>query len=191
VGSVTGNGNGGLACATMSVSCSQASTLEVDGIVGRFRCSIAGLMAVIGLVALDCMTIRTPLSGLSLTVGMLLLGGLPMTNILAAGLLPLLSGRSGRGADRPWLVGFEVVGWIALLLYASCAYYHPDALREGLVDALRSLRVLGNPAFLAGVVAVLSAPQLGLALLGGWLNRRYGIGVTIADRFDRDLTTAR
>lgn len=166
-----------------------ASSPWADEIVRRFRCSITGLMAIVALVALDCVVVRTPLSGRSLTAGMLLLGGLPMANILAAVLLT--PDRSERDPYRPWVVGFEVVGWTALLLYAACAYAHPDVLRESVVQSLKSLRSLGNPAFLAAVVAVLSVPQLGLALLGGWLNQRYGIGAIIGDVFDRDLTTAR
>jgi hypothetical protein len=162
-----------------------------DGVVGRFRCSIAGMMAAVVLVALDCMAIRTPLSGLSVTACMLLLGGLPMANILAAGLLILLADRSGRGVYRPWLVGFEVAGWTALFLYASCAYYRPYALREYVVHALTSLRALGNSALITAVVVALSAPQLGLAILGGWVNRKYEIVVTIGGLIDRYMTTAR
>ena len=162
-----------------------------DGIVGRFRCSIAGLMAVVVLVALDCVAIRTPLRGRSLTAGMLLLGGLPMANILAAGLLPLLRiARGGVCVTPGWSVSRSSAGRPCFSI-ASCAYYHPDTLRESVVTALKSVRALGNPAFLAAVVTVLSLPQFGLALLGGWLNRRYGIGVTIGDRFDCDLTTSR
>src|SRR4051794_31380971 len=89
-------------------------TAGAGGIVGRFRCSIAALMAVVVLVALDCVAIRTPLSGRSVTAGMLVLGGLPMANILAAGLVPLLPDRSGRCGCHRWLVGFEVVGWSTL-----------------------------------------------------------------------------
>jgi hypothetical protein len=148
------------------------------------------MMAAVVLVALNCIALRTPLSGRSLAACMLLLGGLPMANILAAGLLTVLPDRSWRAVYRPWFVGFEVVGWTALLLYSSCAYYHPEALRESVVPALRSLRALGNPAFITAVMAALTVPQLCLALLGGWLNQRYGIGVTIGDLYDRDLTTA-
>jgi hypothetical protein len=158
--------------------------------VGRFRFSISGMMAVVALFALDFMAIRTPLNGLSVTACMLLLGGLPMANLLTAGLLVMLPDRLRRRVDRPWLVGFEVVGWTALFGYASCAYYHAYALRESVVHALGLLTSLGNPAFLTAVVAILSAPQLGLALVGGWLNRRYQIGSTIRDLFDGDLTTA-
>jgi hypothetical protein len=39
-------------------------------------------------------------------------------------------------------------------------------------------------------MAALGLPQLILALLGGWLNRKYAIGVTIINLFYRDLTTA-
>jgi hypothetical protein len=152
--------------------------------VARLRCSIAGLMGLVVLVAFDCTAIRAPLSGRSLTGGMLLLGGLPMANILAAGLLPLLPDPLGRWVYRPWLVGFEAMGGTALLLYAACACSQPDTLRAGIVLALKSLRPFGNPAFLTAVVASLSLPQLGLALLGGWLNRRYGIGILIGDLFD-------
>lgn len=168
---------------------SSASPSWADEIVGRFRCSITGLMAFVVLAALDCVVIRTPLSGRSLTAAMLLLGGLPMANILAAVLLTL--DRSERDVYRPWMVGFEVVGWTALLLYASCAYTHPEVLRESVVQTLKSLRSLGHPTFLTAVVAVLSVPQLGLALVGGWLNQRYGIGIMVGDLFDHDLPTAR
>jgi hypothetical protein len=149
------------------------------------------MMVVVALVALDLMAIRAPLNGLSVTACMLRLGGLPMANILAFGLLIVLPDRSWRRVYRHWLAGFEVAGWIALFLYASCAYYHPYALRESVVHAMTPLRALGNPSFITAVVATLSAPQLGLALFGGWLNRRSRIGVTIGDLFDREMTTAR
>jgi hypothetical protein len=141
--------------------------------VRRFRCRIAGLMAVVALAALDCAAVRSPLSGRPLTETLLLLGGLPMANVLAFGLLLLLLESPGRGACRPWLVGFETVGWSVLLLYAFCAFYHPEALRGGVVGALSWLNALGNPVFLAAAVAVLISPQLSLAMLGGWLNRKF------------------
>jgi hypothetical protein len=148
------------------------------------------MMAAIALVAIDCVAIRTPLLGRTVTEAMLLLGGLPMANILAAGLLTLLRDRSWRRVYRPWLVGFEVVGWTALCLYASCAYYHPDALRETVVHTASPLRALASHAFIAVIMAALALPHIALALLGGWLNRKYAIGVTIIDLFQRELTTA-
>jgi hypothetical protein len=159
--------------------------------VPRFRFSIAEMMVAVAIVALDCKAIRTPLSGQSVTECMLVLGGLPMANVLVAGLLILLPDRSRGRLYHPWLVGFEVAGWTALFFYAAGAYYHAYALREGIVRALTSLSALGNTAYISAVMATLSAPQLGLGLLGGWLNRRYKIGVTIGDLIDRDMTIVR
>jgi hypothetical protein len=51
-------------------------------------------------------------------------------------------------------------------------------LRDVVANALASLRPLGNPTFLSAVVATLLLPQLALALLGGWVVKRHGIGVT-------------
>jgi hypothetical protein len=136
-------------------------------------------MALVGLAALDCMAIRAPLSGLPIVAAMLLLGGLPMANLLAIGLLPLLLGRPGGRGARPSVVGFEVVGWATLLLYASFASHRPEALREAVVVALGSLRTHGNAAFLTAVMVALLLPQISLSLLGGWLNGRYDARVAI------------
>jgi hypothetical protein len=155
----------------------------MDSNVRRFRYSIAEMMAAVALVALvafERRVIQNPLSGRTVTEAMLLLGGLPMANILAAGLLILLRDRWRRRVYLPWLVGFEVVGWTALCLYASIAYHHPDALRETVVHALSPLVPPGDQAFIVAVMATLGLPQLAVALLGGWLNRL----------FHRDLTTA-
>jgi hypothetical protein len=133
---------------------------------------MAGMMVGVAIVALDCKAILTPLSGLSVTECMLLLGGLPMANVLVAGLLILLPDRPRGHVYRPSLVGFEVAGWTALFFYAAGAYYHAYALREGIVTALTALSALGNTADIGAVMATLAAPQLGLALFGGWLNRR-------------------
>jgi hypothetical protein len=136
-------------------------------------------MALVGLAAFDCMAIRTPLSGLPVVAAMLLLGGLPMVNLLAIGLLLLLPGRLGGGGARPSVVGFEVVGWSTLLLYAAFASHRPEALREAAVVALGSLRTQGNAAFLTAVMVALLLPQVSLSLLGGWLNGRYDARVAI------------
>ena len=157
----------------------------------HFRCTIAGLMALVGLAALDSMAIRAPLSGRPIVATLLLLGGLPMANLLAIGLLPLLLGRPGGRGARPSIVGFEVVGWATLLLYASFASHRPEALREAVVVALGSVRIHGNAAFLSAVVMALLLPQISLSLLGGWLNGRCNVRFAIpwpTVRQDRDET---
>jgi hypothetical protein len=140
---------------------------------------MAGLMAAALIIALDCAVARSPLSGRPLTVILLLLGGLPMGNVLVVGLLPLIRNLHARREQNPWLVGFEVAGWAGLLLFASIAVYHPDPLRETIVQSLGSTRALGNHAFLATICSALLLPQLALALLGGWLNSRRAEGRSV------------
>jgi hypothetical protein len=111
------------------------------------------------------------------TETLLLLGGLPMANILAVGLLPLVLKGSGGGRRNPSLVGFEAVGWSVLLLYAACAVHHPDTIRGGVVCALGPLRPLGGSPVLTAAVGLL-LPQVALALFGGWLSARCAGGIS-------------
>src|SRR5215472_12261687 len=99
--------------------------------------SIAGLMAVVTLAALDCVAVRSPLSGRSLTGVLWLVGGLPMANVLTVGLLPLLLGRPRRWDGRPFLVGFVALGALALMLYAALTARYAGPFREALALALR------------------------------------------------------
>jgi hypothetical protein len=62
-----------------------------------------------------------------------------------------------------------------LLLYAASAIRYAGPLHDGVRHTLSPFRPYGNPTFLAAVVAFLLLPQVVLALLGGWLNRRYGV----------------
>jgi hypothetical protein len=146
-----------------------------------FRFSISGLMSVVLVVALDCMAInmlivrplfRVPLSEL------ILLGALPMANILAIGLLQLWADRKGRCQTRPLLVGFEICGWVTLLVFLTCAVLATESFHDGVGDLLRSLSLRpGDPLFLIGAVAILLLPQLALASVGGRLIRSYRIEV--------------
>jgi hypothetical protein len=140
------------------------------------------LMVVILVVAVDCMAInmlivrgllRAPLSEL------ILLGALPMANILAIGLLRLLADRNGRGRTRPFLVGFEVCGWVTLLVFVTGAVLAAEPFADGVGDILRSCLRPENPLFLIGAVAILLLPQLALALVGGWLVEGYRIEIKI------------
>ena len=133
-------------------------------------------MAVVVLAALDCTVVRFPLSHWPLRAVMILVGGLPMANLLVIGFLPLVRGRSRPGGARPGLVGFEAVGAAGLLLYTGAAFHDPEALRGGVFLALQSFRTLGDPGFLVAVSGALLVPQLCLALLGGWLCEKYRVG---------------
>jgi hypothetical protein len=147
-----------------------------------FRFSISSLMSVVLVVALDCMAInmlivrplfRVPLSEL------ILLGALPMANILAIGLLRLWADRKGRGQTRPLLVGFEICGWVTLLVFLTCAVLATESFHDGVGDLLRSCLSPENPLYLILAVAILLIPQLALASFGGWLIRSYRIEVKV------------
>ncbi len=147
------------------------------------RFSISSLMAVVLLVALDCMAINTflvrPLFRRTLSE-LTLVGVLPMANILAIGLFRLWAVRNGRGRPRPFLVGFDIFGGVALLLFLACALLAIDSLHDGVGDVLRSLSLRpGDPSFLTGAVAILLLPQVALASVGGWLVRSYRIEIKI------------
>jgi hypothetical protein len=92
----------------------------------RHRFSIATLMLLVVLVALDCAAFRAltgPQNGL--IANLIAYGILPMANILALGLPPLPGGRLVGARQRPFWVGFEVFGWAALFLFSAGAIVTP------------------------------------------------------------------
>jgi hypothetical protein len=92
------------------------------------RISIATLMAVVFLGAIDCRAIRSilyqeggPTDALLSTAGMVVL------NVLGIGMFSLRR-RLGRGEAAPFLVAFEIVGGSCLLGYSLAAVFVPDLL---------------------------------------------------------------
>ena len=147
----------------------------------HFRFSISALMAVVLLIALDCMAFNTllirPLFQRHLSE-LFVVGALPMANILAVGLIRLFTKRNRPGQTRPFLVGFDVFGGVALLLFLRLLLAGRDSLHDGVDHALRPLSLWpGHPLFLVGAVTLLLLPQLALASVGGWLVRTYRIVV--------------
>jgi hypothetical protein len=72
-------------------------------------------MVFTAIAALDLGAIRAATDHLGPVTGMLAVGALPMANILVCG---LLAGCLHRGS-RPYLLGFEVLGTLALAFYAT------------------------------------------------------------------------
>jgi hypothetical protein len=144
-------------------------------------------MALVVLAALDCVMVRLPLSGRSLPAILLLVGGLPMANILVVALVPLFHERQARVYRHPRLFGFEFVGWMGLLLFASCSCYYPEAVRRIVDSTLAPIRALGNPAFLTAVCTTFLAPQVAFALLGSWIIGGYAAHLTAVDSEPRRL----
>jgi hypothetical protein len=154
----------------------------------RFR--IAWIMVAVAIAAIDFAAIRALLGlGESLVWGLLLLGALPMANVLIVGILIARQ----RVRSRSFLLGFEVFGAIALALYIYLAMSSPlsPLSAEGPIESY--LRLTNDPlnavirpygpfvrtaiGLFVGVL-VLVGPQLVFALIGGFLSRIFKFTVT-------------
>jgi hypothetical protein len=145
--------------------------------VPRFR--IAWLMVFVAIAALDFRAIRAVSDIRSRTnnngIDILVLGALPMANVLAVGLLTSLR----RRGHRPFLLGFEAFGAAALVLYiALVGFFAEEAVMPYLYLILKPLeRTIGlhTPIFYSITAVMLGLPQLAFALIGGVLSRQVGI----------------
>jgi len=150
------------------------------------RLSIVSVMAVVIVVAIDCLALRAidSRNGLAGALHGIALGSLPMVNLLAVGLTLILQERR---KSRPFLVGFEVFGMLALLLFIAGARVFPDAINSGLISvadtfadtsarlgldyASTDIGSLVEEVCLVPVLLLL--PQLSFALAGGWLTHKF------------------
>jgi hypothetical protein len=161
------------------------------------RFSIARIMAIIILAALNLAAIRA-LDGTSTEWGgLIVFGSMPMASILVLGLPCLVKGVWGRSQTHPFLIGFEGVGWTILLFYTGASLLFPSFIGETLVKGMRVLGITNSPdpvwqvcMIIAGVL-FLPLPQLVAALIGGWLNQRFKIRIIIERRQEHRLGTTR
>jgi hypothetical protein len=151
-----------------------------DDSVKRPSSSIAEMMAIVAIVALDCLVIsvgRSPQSG-----PYLILGGFPLQCALVIGLFLIIRRRLDK--PLPFLLGFEVVGWTSHLIYVAVCVLAANSIdnyRDNSLDILNSL--LGTNARITSVVGViticgiftfcLTAPQVAIALVAGWISQRW------------------
>jgi hypothetical protein len=145
-------------------------------------------MVAVAIAALDLAALRTMFG--SRTSETLLLGALPMANILAVG---ILVGQQ-RPGSRPFLLGFEAFGAMAVALFVALVIFLPydayDPIRSSLALWIEPMeKVIGwdrpflfVPIACFGIVVMLGWPQVAFALLGGLLSRRFKITSTHADR---------
>jgi hypothetical protein len=153
----------------------------------RFR--IAWAMVAVAIAALDFGAIRAVLGSQGGRLGsetgiLLLLGALPMANILAVG---ILIGQR-RPGSRPFLLGFEAFGAMALALYIALANggLHGDLLMPylgPLIDLME--KIIGRdrpfvfiPILCFGIAVMLGWPQVAFALIGGSLSHRFRVTIT-------------
>ena len=145
--------------------------------------SIAEMMAIVAVVALDCLAIglgRSPQSGLYL-----ILGGLPLQCALVIGLFVMIRRRRRIEKPLPFLFGFEVIGWTSHLIYVAACVLAATSIASYMDNVFDILdRVLGpNHVRITSMVGVfticglvascLTAPQLAAALVAGWGSRRW------------------
>ena len=119
-------------------------------------------------------------------MSLLVLGALPMANVLAVG---ILIGQR-RPGSRPFLLGFEAFGAMALALFvAVLGEFLPWSLWLNFLsrtsDPLHAGKFIGHePAFrshpnrLLRRVVMLGWPQVVFALIGGFLSRRFKVTIT-------------
>ena len=127
--------------------------------------SIAELMLIVVLVALDCMAIRIG--------SVLVFGGLPMQVVLVIG--PMLIFRQ---RQPPFFIGFEAVGLICHLAYVAICFRAAESLERHLTYTLTPvLRATGFQPFgvaysicaYAMLMIYLTVLQLTPALVAGWI----------------------
>jgi hypothetical protein len=147
-----------------------------DDALKRPSFSIAEMMVVVAILAMDCLAIR--MAGSAPAIPFLVFGGLPMQSVLVIGLLRILRRRGRTGRPFPFLLGFVVVGWIAHVIYVFLCTQAARAIDVHLGDMLGPmLRATGFQRFsvpdwiirISLGMSYLAAPQLVIALVGGWI----------------------
>jgi hypothetical protein len=149
----------------------------------RFR--IAWVMVAVAIAALDCMAIRARLPRHEHVLDdqrdmCLLLGALPMANVLGVGMLIGLR----RPGSRPFLVGFEAFGAMALTCFTVLATGFPRVMLPYLEPFVTSIQrsigpsIVGIPIVALVVAVMLVGPQVAFALAGGFLSRRFKVTIS-------------
>ena len=151
-----------------------------DDAVKRPSFSIAEMMAIVVIVALDCLAIRvggSPQSG-----PYLIFGGLPLQIVLVIGLFIMIRRRRRMEKPLPFLFGFEVVGWTSHLTYVAACVLAATSIDSYMVHTLDPLlgatkvrlhSAVGFISVCGLVTSCLTTPQLALALLAGWISQRW------------------
>jgi hypothetical protein len=147
----------------------------------RFRS--AWIMVAVAIAAINFGAMRALFDPGSVGV-LLLFGALPMANVLIVGILIARQ----RVRSRPFLLGFEVFGALALSIYVLLSF-----IADWPGPIISYLELVWNP--LNGVIGaypppaqsaigvfvgilMLLGPQLAFALIGGFLSRSFKITVT-------------
>jgi hypothetical protein len=137
------------------------------------RFSIAEIMALVAVVALDCVAIRV---GSPMTLYCLVFGGLPMQGALLISLMPVIRRQRRLERQVPFLTGFVAIGWVCHLAFVAICVQASDALTWHLTNTLTPvIRAIGTQRFSVadyicrfGIGMIyLTVPQLIPALVAG------------------------
>jgi hypothetical protein len=146
------------------------------------RFSIKTLMSLVLIVALDFALFRVAGPGGDAWAhqffDLLIVGALPMANILAFALLPGLRRHSSRGAIPDSLRRFEVSGWVVVLCWTiSFGFFTEPLHRKAKLIAtwIVLLTRVPWPGFVVVLIALFLVPALALTLSGARLSARYRI----------------
>ena len=159
--------------------------------VPRFR--IASIMVVVAIVALDFGIIRAMPVIPRPTSVLLVLGALPMANVLP---VILLIGQRRR-ENLPFRLGFVSFGAMALALFVAITWFNPvemailfTSLLDYVVQNIGSGRPLLSVAAQAlALVVTVGLPQVVFALIGGLLSRKFMTSIRISRRPDQTPTS--
>jgi hypothetical protein len=144
----------------------------------RFR--IAWVMVTVAIAAFDFMVIRRLVDYRTPTGDFLLLGALPMADVLAIGMLV----GQRRPVSRPFLLGFVAFGAMALAVFvAGAIFFTEELVMSYLALVLRSMvTIIGQrppvvliPIWFSCAIIMLGLPQVAFALVGGFLSRRFKV----------------
>jgi hypothetical protein len=156
---------------------------EVTVKIPRIR--IAWVMVAIAFLAIDFTVMRALLEYPSPMGEELLFGALPMANVLAVALVIAQQ----RPRSRPFLLGFELLGVIALASYIALAllfsgprepirFYVSIVLDPVIATMGQPHGLFTLPIIWLVVLLMLGWPQVAIALMGGYFLRRYKITIT-------------
>jgi hypothetical protein len=150
-------------------------------IVPRVR--IGWLMVAVAIVAIEFALIRA-LSDLDPSGVFWVFGALPMANVLIVGLLIARQ----RPRRRPFLLGFEVFGALALSVGVLLSFIpgrpgpilsYLQLVSKPLIPVVESYSPPAQAALeLFVCILVFAGPQLVFALSGGFLSRRFKVTIT-------------
>jgi hypothetical protein len=139
----------------------------------RKRFSIALLMAIVFLVAADFAIVRA-LWDTNDPIVVTAIVTLPTVNLLLLALPKVKRGRE----TRPFWLGFEAVGWMAVILVALLAWAFDMTIFDPLTwiddhDPFQHGSAAEIAFLISSAVVLYSTPQWISATIGGWIWARY------------------